>query len=290
MIFNIYYINFPKVYEIKMMLSNIISTAKEVTKGKENETQEEIKAKFGVKFLDFFNTGVEGGGKTKGSDSRKVLETFEVKTTKSIILSEVVEKSNKIKSFDSVQEGELIMLNNVELSLENEAELRMIKFFNSGALKNIAVPGANGIDITGIFNSMFKDYAYKIKGSTNDDSAEILIKIPLTFESEFESSYSVDDLFVGKVAILGLYKGKIKIEELRNSFQFFAEIGNMQNLVSNTQQSEDDEIQESQYPQYSKSSDYNFFVSSGDGKDYHYIDLLAIVQTVNIVKDEKHER
>jgi hypothetical protein len=160
MIFNIYYINFPKVYEIKMMLSNIISTAKEVTKGKENEAQEEFKAKFGVKFFDFFNTGVEGGGRTKGSDSKKVLETFEVKTTKSIILSEVVEKSNKIKSFESVQEGELIMLNNVELSLENEAELRMIKFFNSGALKNIAVPGANGIDITGVFNSMFKDYHY----------------------------------------------------------------------------------------------------------------------------------
>ena len=177
------------------------------------------------------------------------------------------------------------MLNNVELSLENEAELRVIKFFTSGAFKDMAVPGANGFDMTNLFNSMFKDYAYKIKGAINDNSEEILIKIPITFENEFESSYSVDDLFVGKVAILGLYKGKIKIEELRNSFQFFAEIGNMQNLNQHIPQSEDDEIQESQYPQDNKSSDYNFFVSSGDGKDYHYIDLLAIVQTVNIVND-----
>ncbi|MBR2218054.1 MAG: hypothetical protein IJ850_06885 [Alistipes sp.] len=285
MIFNIYYINFPKVYEIKMMLSNIISKAKEVTQGTDCESQEEIKAKFGIKFFDFFNTGVEGASKTKGSDSKKVLETFEVKTTKSIILSEVVEKSNKINSFDKIKEGELIMLNNVELSLENEAELRVIKFFTSGAFKDMAVPGANGFDMTNLFNSMFKDYAYKIKGAINDNSEEILIKIPITFENEFESSYSVDDLFVGKVAILGLYKGKIKIEELRNSFQFFAEIGNMQNLNQHIPQSEDDEIQESQYPQDNKSSDYNFFVSSGDGKDYHYIDLLAIVQTVNIVND-----
>ena len=29
MIFNIYYINFPKVYEIKMMLSNVIALSKE---------------------------------------------------------------------------------------------------------------------------------------------------------------------------------------------------------------------------------------------------------------------
>lgn len=121
----------------------------------------------------------------------------------------------------------------------------------------------------------------KIKGTIGNNTDEILIKIPITFENEFESSYSVDDLFVGKVAILGLYKGKIKIEELRNSFQFFAEIGNMQKMHSSIQ-SEDDEIQESQYPIPARESDYNYFRSSGDGKDYHYIDLLAIVQTVNI--------
>ena len=59
------------------------------------------------------------------------------------------------------------MLNNVELSLENEAELRVIKFFTSGAFKDMAVPGANGFDMTNLFNSMFKDYAYKIKGAIN---------------------------------------------------------------------------------------------------------------------------
>ncbi|MDR1183005.1 MAG: hypothetical protein LBL13_13625 [Bacteroidales bacterium] len=281
MIFNIYYINFPKVYEIKMMLSNIINTAKEVTQGNSKENEDEIKAKFGFKIFDFFNTGIEGGSKSKGIDSKKVLETFEIKTTKSIILNDVVEKSKFINSFEKLQEGELIMINNVNLSLENEAELRTIKLFNSGAFKDMAVPGTNGVDFTNLFNSMFKDYAYKIKGIISDNvKDEILIKIPITFENEFESSYSVDDLFVGSVTVVGLYKGKIKIEELKNSFQFFAEIGSLQNHY--LPQSEDDEIQESQYKQPSKGQDYNFFISSGDGKDYHYIDLLAIVQTINI--------
>lgn len=282
MIFNIYYINFPKVYEIKMMLSNIISKAKEVTEGESSETEDELKAKIGFKLFDFFNTGVEGSGKTKGSDSKKVLETFEIKTTKSIILNEVVEKSNKITSFQNIDEGQLIMLNNVSLSLENEAELRTIKLFTSGAFKDMALPGANGFDITNLFNSMFKDYTYKIKGKISENTDELLIKIPLTFENEFESSYNVDDLFVGKVSVIGLYKGKIKIDNLKNSFQFFQEIGNMQNSsnVFNNK-SNDDEIQESQYPRETNNPT-NFFVSSGDGKDYHYIDLLAIVQNVNI--------
>ena len=282
MIFNIYYINFPKVYEIKMMLSNIISQAKEVTQGENKESEDEFKAKIGFKFLDFFNTGVEGGGKTKGSDSKKVLETFEIKTTKSVILNEVVEKSNNISSFDNISEGQLIMLENVDLSLENEPELRTIKLFTSGAFKDLGVPGANGFDFTNLFNSMFKDYAYKIKGKLSISSEELLIKIPLTFENEFESSYNVDDLFVGKVSVLGLYKGKIKIEELRNSFQFFQEIGNLQSVahMHNTS-SEDDEVQESQYPR-NETDPKNWFTSGGDGKDYHYIDLLAIIQTVNI--------
>ena len=85
MIFNIYYINFPKVYEIKMMFSNIISKAKEITKGENRENEDEIRASIGIKFLDFFNFGLTGNSKEKASDSKKVLETFEIKTTKSII-------------------------------------------------------------------------------------------------------------------------------------------------------------------------------------------------------------
>jgi hypothetical protein len=268
-----------------MMLSNIISKAKEVTQGSNKETEDDIKAKFGLKFFDFFNTGVETGNKTKGTDSKKVLETFEIKTTKSIILNEVVERSNKITSFENLQEGELIMIDNINLSLENEVELRTVKLFTSGAFKNMTVPGANGFDMTDLFNSMFKDYAYKIKGNVKNSIEEILIKIPITFENEFESSYSVDDLFVGKVSVLGLYKGKIKIEEIKNSFQFFAEIGNLQNQKQF--QSGDDEIQDSQYPETTSTDDYKYFLSSGDGKDYHYIDLLAIVQNINILNDKE---
>lgn len=100
MIFNIYYINLPKVYEIKMMLNNIVSVGQEVGKQKSVEGDANLKAKLGLNILDIFRLGdLEAGGNVKGAGSKKVLETFEIKTTKSIILDEVVKKSRTPENF-----------------------------------------------------------------------------------------------------------------------------------------------------------------------------------------------
>lgn len=54
MLFNIYYINYPKVYEIKMMLNNIVSLNKSIEKGKSGEVNTDIGASFGLGFLNLF--------------------------------------------------------------------------------------------------------------------------------------------------------------------------------------------------------------------------------------------
>jgi hypothetical protein len=285
MIFNIYYINFPKVYEIKMMLSNVIALNREKQTDSTDQKDVDYKGKLGVNFLNFFNTGIgidaEASNKNSKSDSQKVLETFEIKTTKSIILSEIIERSERTQDFSNLEEGQLIKIDNVNLSLENEPELRTVKLFTSGSFKGMNIPGANGFDINNLFNSMFKDYAYKMKGTIKDSEESVLVKIPLTFESEFESSYSVDDLFIGKVSIVGLYKGKIKIEALKNSLEFFQELGSMQNILNSP---ENDEIQDSQYQTQTNNNSFLFSSSEQSDKEYHYIDLLAIVQNVNFPK------
>lgn len=281
MIFNIYYINFPKVYEIKMMLSNVIALNREKQTDSTDQKDVDYKGKLGVNFLNFFNIDAEASNKNSKSDSQKVLETFEIKTTKSIILSEIIERSERTQDFSNLDEGQLIKIDNVNLSLENEPELRTVKLFTSGSFKGMNIPGANGFDINNLFNSMFKDYAYKMKGTLTDSEKEVLIKIPLTFESEFESSYSVDDLFIGKVSIVGLYKGKIKIEALKNSLDFFQELGSMQNILNSPA---NDEIQDSQYQTQTNNNNFLFTSSEQSDKEYHYIDLLAIVQNVNFPK------
>lgn len=261
------------------MVSNVISLNKEITKDLTGEAQASMKTKLGMSFMDWFKLGeIDASGDLKGSYAKKVFETFEIKTTKSVILNDVIEKCKTVTDFSTISEGELLRIDDIKLSLENEDELRIVKFINSGALKDLVAPGTNGFDMSNLFNSMFKDYAYKIKGETQGES--ILIKIPLTFESEFESSYSVDDLFVGKVSIVGLYKGKIKVDDLKNSFQYFQELGQLQNTFSSPNQ-EENEIQESHYSEQQTSQAF-YFKSSGNNDEYHYIDLLAIIQNVNI--------
>lgn len=278
MLFNIYYINYPKVYEIKMMLNNLVSINKSIEKDKAGEMNSDIGASFGLGFLKLFKGDAKVGVEAKGSLSNKVIETLEVKTTKSIILSEVFDKSSNIKSFtDTVEEGSLVLINDVSLTLINDFELRTVKLFNSGAFKNLPIPNAEGFDITSLFNSMFKDYAYKIKGKISNSEEQILIKIPITFDNEFESSYNVDDLFIGKVSILGIYKGKTSISRLKNTFEYFSELGSMQNGLLKSDDT--DEIHDSQYPK-DETNIMSTYWKEGDKKIYHYIDLLAIVQNI----------
>jgi hypothetical protein len=268
------------------MLSNVIALSKEKQTEGSDGKEVDYRGKLGINFLNIFNIagiGIDGeaGRKNIKSDSQKVLETFEIKTTKSVILNEIIEKSQPISNFDDLKEGGLIKIDNVNLSLENEAELRTVKLFTSGSFKGMNIPGANGFDINNLFNSMFKDYSYKIKGIIEQSDDELIIKIPLTFESEFESSYSVDDLFIGKVSIVGLYKGKIKVDSLKNSFEFFQELGTMQNMVEN--KNEDiQEIQDSQYTAKKDNTEFLFTSSKDGNKEFHYVDLLAIIQNVSI--------
>ncbi len=264
-----------------MMLGNVIALSREEQTDQTKVKDIDYRVKLGANFLTFFNTGIEAGSKNIKSDSQKVLETFEIKTTKSIILNEIIEKSQTVTDFSQLKEGKLIKIDNVNLSLENEAELRTVKLFASGTFKGMNIPGADGFDINNLFNSMFKDYAYKIRGTIDDSEEELLVKIPHTFESEFESSYSVDDLFIGKVSVVGLYKGKIKVDSLKNSFEFFQEVGNLQNLNS-IQKNDNQEIQDSQYTTKTENPSNLFFSSNQENKVFHYIDLLAIVQNVTL--------
>ncbi len=271
MLFNIYYMNFSKVYEIKMMISNIIKTEESIETNEQDQENSKLQAKMGVKFLKVFNSEIGGEVGGTSSDSQKVLENFKVTLTKSVVLNEVLERCKKISNFDDLQEGDLIQIDNIKLSLVNEKELRTVKMFSNGIFKGLQVPGAAGLDINNLFNSMLKDYAYKLKGE--DGVNRILVKIPITFKNEFENLYSVDDLFIGKVTIVGIYKSITKIADIKNTFEFFQELGENTTDVSETEQ----EIHDSQFKTERKVN----MREVQDKSEYHYIDLLAIIQNVN---------
>lgn len=268
--------NFSKVYEIKMMLSNIIKTDETIETQEGDTVDAELQAKMGTKFLKLFTAEVGAGVKAGSSDSQKVLENFKVAMTKSLILCEVMDRCEVITSFsEEMSEGQLVRIDKVSLSLENETELRTVKMFSNGSFKGMKLPDAGGLDLNNLFNSMFKDYSYKLKGEISGSSDKLIVKIPLTFENEFENLYNVDDLFIGNVSIIGIYKGKTKINNLKNSFEFFQGLGQASN--DNT----DSEVHNSQYSQPTIMT----LKSEEDEDDYNYIDLLAIVQVVQPKSD-----
>lgn len=270
MLFNIYYLNFTKVYEIKMMMSNVITLDGSIETEQTDTSDEAIQAKMGARFLNFFNTDVGSDIRSGSSDSHKILENFKVTMTKSHILNEVMEKSTQVENLNSMSEGQLVRIDNVCLTLENETELRTVKMFTNGAFKGMHLPEAGGLDINNLFNSIFKDYSYKLKGSIQGSEDKILIKIPFTFESEFENLYNVDDLFIGHVSVLGIYKGKVKMDSLKNSFEFFQGLEEgQQNIIA-------PEVHNSQHENHSES----ISTKNDDENDYHYIDLLTIIQMI----------
>lgn len=62
-----------------------INTSGNIETGEIVTTDDQIKASMGAKFLNFFNSEVGLNLKSLWSNSQKVIETFEVKATKSII-------------------------------------------------------------------------------------------------------------------------------------------------------------------------------------------------------------
>ena len=183
-----------------MMLSNVIKTDESVETDQGDTLNADLQAKMGTKFLKLFNAEVGADVKSGSTDSQKVLENFKVTMTKSLILSEVMDKCKTIVDFSCLTEGQLVRIDNVSLSLENEMELRTVKIFSNGSFKGMRLPEAGGLDVNNLFNSMFKDYSYKLQGEIKDSNEKVLIKIPLTFENEFENLYNVDDLFIGNVS------------------------------------------------------------------------------------------
>lgn len=277
-LFNIYYINFAKVYEIKMMLGNEISTTKNVEHGESSTVDAQVGGSLKFNLLAK-SGGIEGKVQGESSGSQKVIETFEVKTTKSVILKEILDSAKNIENFKSVHEGELVVIDDVRLNLQNEAELRIAKFISNGSLKGFVIPNTNGLDMNNVFNSMLKDYAYKLKGSIGVGKDQLIVKIPFTFENEFESGYNVDDMTIGNVTIVGIYKGQIHPKSLKTNMEYWSEISGHMN------QSQDLDYKDFHYSSFPTNDIFNkqdSFYNEDETSLYHYVDLLAIIQNVQI--------
>ena len=132
----------------------------------------------------------------------------------------------------------------------------------------------DGIDINNVISSMIKDYSYILLGNIESDKEnKFIIKIPFEIENEFENNYNVDDILLGKVSLIGIYKNKNNILDITsNTLNYF--ITNNE-TINNTDhkfiQSNEESKQE--------------IKKNKENNEYHYIDIIAIIQEVKF-RDE----
>lgn len=272
--FNIYYLNFSKVYEIAMMINNVIKTRIE-KEGSSSITEESgisssISASGNKVFLDGIKSQVSAETKEVSFSSQKVVESLEVKTTKSTLLRSVIEKCATINSIESVSEGDLIKIDKVRFELFDEDSLRQFLILRRDALKGMRV---EGMEVNNLISSMLQDYAYILKGTVSNNtnnSFDIMIKIPMDVKSEFESQYSVDDLLIGHVSVIGIYKGSVEESFIvSNTLSYFGskQIGS---AAETSKIIKSDTPQKPSLPQEIR-----------EGSTYHFVDTIAIIQDVS---------
>lgn len=282
--FNIYYLNFSKVYEIAMMINNVILTKIETDKTNSFEEQygftSSISAKGTKTFLDGIKASISADAKETSTSSSKVVESLDVKTTKSILLRRIIEQCASVASLDNSFEGDLVKVDRVKLELLNEESLRQFLILRRDALKGMRV---EGMEINNLISSMLQDYAYILKGTVYDEKmekpvSEIIIKIPMEIQSEFENKYSINDLLIGHVSIVGIYKGIVCEDFITsNTFTYFQEVGIRKEMrEATTNKIIKSNTQPVQYDTKTKKGN----------NDYCFVDTLAIIQDVTFKLEE----
>lgn len=203
---------------------------------------------------------------------------MDVKTTKSILLRRIIEQCASVTLLDNSAEGDLVKVDRVKLELLNEESLRQFLILRRDALKGMQV---EGMEVNNLVSSMLQDYAYILKGLVYDGSmkgpvSEIIIKIPMEIQLEFENKYNINDLLIGHVSIVGIYKGIVGEEFITsNTFTYFQETGARK------------ERQEATASKIIKSNTHSVLHSiEKSDNDYHFVDTLAIIQDVAFKLEE----
>ncbi|MCK6259414.1 hypothetical protein LCY76_22845 [Fictibacillus sp. KIGAM418] len=280
-VFNIYYINFSKVYEISMMINNVIVSTIQREKNSSHETIDAFSSNASISTALDTLTKIKGVFGTqfteKQTNSSKLVESLDVKTTKSILLKHIDNRSKSIDHFTDCEEGDLIKIDNVQLKILNEENLREFKLFRSDALKGFQV---DGVDVNNLVTSMLKDYSYLLYGKVPSSSVPMVIKIPMELENEFESKYNIDDLTIGKVSIIGVYKGFVREDHINiNTFNYLYDIG-----LEQQSNEEEEKVISSSYSNITSQP----FPKSSD-KPFAFIDVIAIVQNINFSEDQEEQ-
>lgn len=279
--FNIYYINNEKASEISMLFDNQIVEKIARIKNTDLALTGDANAKIGegekIPFVGKYLPTIDLNGNVSYDRSNRVEDTVRVVSSKSIILKPIYDNAKEVRRLDENKVGNLVKIKDVHLTIVNADDVMATKLLMSGFINQISVEGIGDMNLSSLMEVMFKDSAYVLCGELPHRFGKneyMILKIPMSAAKEMESQYSISDVEIGKVTLLGIYRGKFEKKDVECKINRMMALNKKQHYQSN--RNENEEIEDGIEEQVEANDLLNV-------KDkVHYIDIIAIIQDLNI--------
>lgn len=286
--FNIYYINNEKASEISMLFDNEIVEKITRIQNKElvlaGDAGVDTSAAKKIPVIGQYIPSIDLNGNLSNNRSNRVEDTVKVVSSKSTILKPIYEKAKEVRCLNDNKVGNLVKIKDVYLTVVNSDDVMATKALMSGLMNQVPVEGIGNMNFTSLMEVIFKGSAYVLCGElphrfgTNE---HMMLKIPMSAENEMESQYSISDIEIGKVTVLGIYRGEFERNDVERKINRMMELNNSDKNSHEKETDIRDDIMDIEDGVHEE--DKNVFLNSHvtQGK-VHYIDVIAIIQDLNV--------
>lgn len=278
-LFNLFYLNTSKAHEIAMLIDNKIMKTIEREQTSEELVKRSISGIYGKKGI----TSNEIEYLIEDSSKKRVYENFDVKMTKSIMLRKIYEAAlhNKNKK---PAEGDLVLFENIELQQRNVDDTVMIL----NVLQDSKIKNQDNDDLEINLNKMMEkmlddftiDYIFSYKRNEGKEN-KYIIQLPYKLSENFENGYHHNDLQLGKLSLVGIYRGKINFSERDNISSRFLELMEISSNENHSTKIKDGDMKLSYVANTENGIEFKFRHQKLQG-ELMLIDVIAIIQEINI--------
>lgn len=286
-LFNLFYLNTSKAHEIAMLIDNKIMKTIEREQVSEELLKYNASSTMGLKDV----ASADIGYAMEDNSKKRVYENFDVKTTKSIMLRTIYETAQKKDSgTDSLKIGDLVLFKSIELQQRNiEDTVMILNILQDSKIKNQA-NDAIEINVNKMMDKMLDDFTIDytfecVCKSTEEDSSTFIIQIPYKATDNFENGYQHNDLQLGRLSLIGIYRGKIDFSKRESISSKFLEMISDSYNQENKRKVKPAEMKLSSSGTTSHDIQFEFHHEKLTD-EMHLIDVIAIIQELNFDRDE----
>ena len=227
---------------------------------------------------------VDLGGNLSHNRANRVEDTVKVVSSKSTILKPIYDNAKEIRRLDDSKVGNLVKIKDIYLTVANSDDVMSTKALMSGFANQIPVEGFGNMNFSALMEVMLKGSAYVLCGKLPHrfgKDEHMMLKIPMSAENEMESQYSISDIEIGKVTVLGIYRGEFNRNDVERKINRMMALNDRNKKYHETTSDIQDngidiedgvtEEEKGAIPDFSASND-----------KVHYIDVIAIIQDLHV--------